>query len=104
MAKKAESYKLNEKKKEIIIYTNVEASKAEIEAREFYMKNGYTVKFEEKKPPKTVAEMKKELSVDEEALKKFQELYDTKGGEKPGFFLACKFYADWKKEQKKKNK
>ena len=95
MAHKPESFKLNEKKKAIIIYTNIEVA-AEKQAIDFYLSRGYTPLFEEKKAAKTVDEMRKELSADEAALKKF----NTEYAKKNGFFGACKVYAEWKKNAK----
>ncbi len=97
MAHKAESFKLDEKKKTIVIYTNVEV-KAEQPIVEYYLSNGYAPSFEEKKPPKTVADMRKELAADEETLKAFNAAYDSKA--KDSFFKACKIYTAWKKEHK----
>ncbi len=95
MARKPVSFKLNEKNKTIIIYTNVDASEAEKDLKDFYLKQGYKPMFEEKKPSLTIAKMRKELSTDEAALKAFNEAYNKK--EKEAFFKACKIYTDWKK-------
>lgn len=101
MAHKPKSFKLNEKKKQIIIYTNVDAP-AEGFLRDRYMNMGYEAMFEEKKPSKSVAEMREELEADPEALKAFNEAYASKGkGKNVGFFKACKIYTDWKKNNKK---
>jgi hypothetical protein len=54
--------------------------------------------FEEKKPSKSVEDMKKELKADKDALAKFEAAYEQKNG----FFDACKIYADWKKANKNK--
>lgn len=97
MAHKAQSFKLNEKKKTITIYTNVEASPAEAELKNFYLSNGYSPMFEERKAGKTVKEMRKELKVDAEAAAAFEAAYNDKNG----FFAACKIYSDWKKANKK---
>lgn len=96
MAHKATSFKLNEKKKIIIIYTNVEPSKAEQTLIDFYLTNGYAPMLEEKKAGKSVADMRKELNADAETLKKFNEAYDKKNG----FFEACKIYGEWAKKNK----
>lgn len=98
MAHKAKSFKLDEKKKAIILYTNVEAPEEQVLV-DFYLKAGYTPKLEEKKPSKSVNDMREELKGDEETLKKFNAAYNDK---KQGFFVACKIYAAWKKNQKKK--
>lgn len=105
MAHKAKSFKLVEKKdkstgvvvkRNIVIYTNVDEP-AEKMLIDFYLQQGYTPMFEEKKPPMSVKEMKDNLKNDEEALKKFEEAYGKKD-----FFGACKVHSTWKKEQKKK--
>lgn len=98
MAHKAESFRLNEKKKTITIYTNVEAAAAEIKLRDFYLANGYKPFMEEKKAGITVKEMRKELEADKEAAAAFEAAYK----EKNGFFNACKIYTNWKKNNKKK--
>lgn len=99
MARKAETFKVNAKKQTITIYTNVETAKAELATIEFYLKQGYTPMYEEKKPTKTVKEMRAELEKnDAEAYAKFNEAYK----EKNGFFNACKIYSDWKKKNSKK--
>ena len=97
MAHKPTSFKLNEKKKTIVIYTNVEAN-AEKTLIDFYLGQGYAPMFEEKKPSKKVDDMKKELKADPETLAKFEAAYEQKNG----FFDACKIYAEWKKANKKK--
>ena len=99
MARKAGSFKLNPEKKTITIYTNVEAVEAEKTLMEFYLKQGYTPLFEEKKATKTVKEMEAELKKnDAEAYAKFIEAYKQTNG----FFNACKIYSDWKKKNNKK--
>lgn len=97
MAHKAKSFKLDEKKKIITIYTNIEQPASEKTLLEFYLDKGYTPKFEEKKPTKTVKEMRKELAADEETLKAFDAAYKKHDS---GFFDACKIYTAWKKEHK----
>ena len=97
MAHKAQSFKLNEKKKTITIYTNVEASPAEVELKNYYLSNGYMPMMEEKKAGITVKEMRKELKADAKAAAAFEEAYKDKNG----FFAACKIYTDWKKANKK---
>lgn len=98
MAHKAKSFKLNEKKKVIVLYTNVEVP-AEKPLIDYYLNAGFSPMFEEKKPTKSVAQMKKELSVDANVLKAFEDAYKDKDG---GFFKACKIYSEWKKANKKK--
>lgn len=101
MARKAESFKADEKKKEIILYTNVEQNKAEKTLIDFYLYNGYTPKFAEKKAGKSVAEMRADLGADKEVLEKFNRAYKDK---EKGFFEACKIYNAWLKGQKAKAK
>lgn len=105
MAKKVQSFKIDEKKKAIIIYTNVESTAAEESLKLFYLNNGYKPLVDEKKKGITVDEMIEHLQEDEEALKKFEELYSCKDKtaikeKKAGFHAACKFYNAWKKENK----
>ncbi len=98
MAKKPASFKLTTKKDSnvIIIYTNVEQTTTEKNLVEFYLKQGYTPLFEEKKKGITVNEMRENLSADKESLDKFNALYKEKGG----FHKACKFYNEWQKTNK----
>lgn len=108
MARKAESYKLVEKTvkerktketktvKCIVLYNNVEPTPAEQKMIDFYLLNGYTPMFEEKKSGTKVEDMRKEM--DEETLAKFNAAYKEKGG----FHKACKIYAEWKKANNKK--
>ena len=95
MAHKAESFKIDESKKAIVIYTNVAATPAEETAKAIYMQNGYTPMFAEKKKGATVAQMRKEMA-DTEYLERFNAAYKEKGG----FHKACKIYAEWKKANK----
>ena len=99
MAHKAKSFKLTKDKKTkkdiIVIYTNVEEP-GEKALVDYYLNAGFMPMFEEKKPTKTVAEMRKELEADKNALKAFDDAYSEKGG----FFKACKIYSDWKKAHK----
>ena len=106
MAHKAESFSVGKKNvkkgKEkvevdvIILYTNVEANPAEQMLIDRYLKMGFEPMFEEKKASVSVADMRKDLKKDEEALAQFEEAYK----EKNGFHKACKIYAEWKKNQK----
>lgn len=100
MAHKPQSFKLVEKngKKYIVLYTNIRVPHEE-ELTTMYLKAGYQPMYEEKKPTTKVADMKKALKADEEALKKFEELYNSKDN---GFFEACKFFNDWKKNNSNK--
>lgn len=97
MAKKMQSFKINEDKHIIILYTNVEQPENEKFLIEFYLKNGYTPMTETKKKGKTVGEMRDELAVDEKALKEFNQAYTDKT---KGFHAACKIYTNWKKNNK----
>ena len=102
MAHKAESFKVATKKTKkgevnvIVLYTNVEANPAEQMLIDRYLKMGFEPMFEEKKASLSVADMRKDLKKDEEALAQFEEAYK----EKNGFHKACKIYANWKKAQK----
>lgn len=102
MAHKAESFKVATKKTKkgevnvIVLYTNVEANPAEQMLIDRYLKMGFEPMFEEKKASVSVADMRKELKADAEALAKFEEAYAVKNG----FHKACKIYAEWKKNQK----
>ena len=102
MAHKAESFKVATKKTKkgevnvIVLYTNVEANPAEQMLIDRYLKMGFEPMFEEKKASVSVADMRKELKADAEALAKFEEAYAVKNG----FHKACKIYANWKKAQK----
>ena len=114
MAHKAISFKLkvDDDKKVIILYSNVEVPAAEKVLIEFYLNKGYIPKFEEKKDGMSVKDMRSKLKNDKEALKKFNEIYDTKATDETpdeekneiGFFGACKFFNQWSKEQKNKKK
>lgn len=95
MAHKAKSFKLDQKKKVIVIYTNVDEP-VEKTLIDYYLNAGFTPMFDEKKPTKTVADMRKELAKDENALKAFNDAYKKKNG----FFEACKIYSQWKKNNK----
>ncbi len=98
MAHKPKSFKVNEEKKTIILYTNVQPE-GEQTLIDYYLRNGYAPMFEEKKGT-SVATMRKELRNDEEASAKFEEAYKQKNG----FFAACKVYSEWKKAQPKDKK
>lgn len=116
MAKKFESFRLDEKKHAIIIYTNVDAKIAEEEKmlRDFYLNNGYLPMKEVKKAPVTIAEMRTDFGEDKEALAEFDRLYKLKpdeieevgknGKKKTGFHLAAKYHADYKKAHKTEKK
>ena len=101
MAKKKANYKV----KGNTIIANVSAlTPEELAVIKNYLALGFVLKEASKQKTKTVEEMRAELNADAKALEKFNELYGKKAvkGEKAPFFLACKFYNDWKKEQKEK--
>ena len=109
MAHKPKSFKVEEAKKTIILYTNVEPG-AEQTLINYYLGQGYQPKLAEKKETPTVNAMRKELEADPETLKAFNKAYDekvkTEKGKKvdfkdTGFAKACKIYNEWKKAQKK---
>lgn len=105
MAHKAESYKVDDKKETIILYTNIEPNAAEQRMIDRFVDKGFEVKFAEKKPTLTVEQMREALAGDEATLKAFNDAYATKGkGKESGLFVACKIFNEWKKEQKKKDK
>ena len=96
MASKPQSFKLDTKKKTITIYTNVEQNAQEKYLIELYLKDGYSVLIGEKKT-KSVDDMRAEMNKDKTALAEFNKLYEDK--DKGGFFEACKYYSNWKKEK-----
>lgn len=110
MAKKTLSFKVNLEKKEIILYSNIQSSEAEKTLIEYYLNRDFTPKIKEKKKGETVEEMRKALKKDKEALEKFNNIYSkkenytyTKKGKeesKEGYFGACAFYQEWKKNNK----
>lgn len=110
MAHKAESFKVDDKKQTITIYSNVEVPAGEKFFIERYLDKGYTPLFEEKKKSKTVEEMRAELAKDKDALAEFEKIYAIKPAKdatkkeksEVGFFGACKFYAQWDKKNSKK--
>lgn len=106
MAKKIQSFRIDEKKKAIIIYTNVEPIAAEETVKTFYLNKGYMPLLEEKKKGITVEEMREEMKDDIKALEEFNKLYTCKDKKKieekkAGFHAACKFFNKWVKEQEK---
>lgn len=128
MAKKVESFKVNEKKKTIILYNNVERNSAEQSLIEFYLLNGYKPMIEEKKPGITKEEMLEKMKGYDEYLADFNTAYSLKANDKNapgiiegirnkygikppkkdkpevGFHLACKIFAVWQKKYDKKDK
>ena len=93
---KAKSFKVDTKKKAIILYKGIDPDVSEKNVIEFYLGNGYMPKFEEKAKSKTVAEMRKELEAAPEKLEEFNAKYAEKGG----FHNACKVYTKWVKDKK----
>ena len=107
MAKKPQSFKVDSKKKIIILYTNVDKVEAEQFLIDYYLQNGYTPKLEEKKKGKTVDEMRKDMENDKAALDIFNAKYHNTDKEavakkEGGFHAACKYYNDWKSGKLKK--
>ena len=98
MARKAESFKINEKKKVIVLYTNVTPNESEQTLINFYLGNGFKPMLEEKKAGIKVKNMREALEEDKEALNAFEEAY--KSGDK-GFSKACEVYNEWLKKNKK---
>ena len=96
MQMKPQSFSINNAKKTITLYTNVEQPATEKTLIEYYLNNGYMPMTDEKKKGKTVEQMRKELETDKETLAKFDDLYKTKGG----FHSACALYTKWKKDNK----
>lgn len=107
MAKKPQSFKVDSKKKIIILYTNVDKVEAEQFLIDYYLQNGFTPKLEEKKKGKTVDEMRKDMENDKKALDNFNAMYSNKDKEaiakkKAGFHAACKYYNEWKSDNSNK--
>ena len=106
MASKAKSFKIDDKTKTIIVYTNVEQNPAEEKAMKMYVSMGYTLKFAEKKAKFGVKEMRAKLKNDPKALEEFNKIYKTKASKdatkeeksEVGFFGACKYYNNWAKK------
>lgn len=93
---RANSFKVDIKKKKIVLYKGIEPDASEKSVIEFYLSNGYIPLFEEKPKSKTVAEMRKELEAAPEKLEEFNAKYAEKGG----FHNACKVYTKWVKDKK----
>jgi hypothetical protein len=113
MAHKAESFYITTKKDKncIVLYNNVEPKAAEQKQIDRFIGLGYEILFEDKKPGLKVSEMKEALAADAEALAKFEalyygneKLYKKDGTEEVAYFAACKFFNEWKKQQKKSKK
>lgn len=98
MARQVKGYRVDTKKKVVILFTNIKRTKADELIIGTYINNGYKVRTEKKT---TVEMMKKELKEkDKTAYEKFVKLYTTNEEDGAlGFHRACKFYSDWKKEQ-----
>lgn len=95
-AKKVQSFKIDEAKKTIVIYTNVAQSETEKMLIELYLKAGY-IPMIDTKSGLSVEQMRKELDkTDKKALAEFEKIYSEKGG----FHNACKYYTDWKNDNK----
>lgn len=97
--------KANYKVKGNTVIANVSAlTDEELAVVKKYIALGFELKEASKQKTKTVAEMREDLAVDADALKEFNKLYSKKAvkGEKAPFHLACKYYNEWKKEQKNK--
>lgn len=108
MAKAQKTFKIDEGKKVIIVYSNLNQTEEDDIIIQKYAKYGYTIQLKEKKKAETVSEMRAKLELeDKAALDEFNRLYAIKKDKndeesKSGFHLACKFYTDWKKDNKKK--
>lgn len=111
MAHKPISFRIDEKKKAIIRYSNIPMPVAEKELFDMYRLEKYKVLLEEKKDEDkvTVQSMRDDLKDDKEALKEFNRRYKLKKDEehldkngKPlsGFHSATQYYNQWKKAHK----
>lgn len=111
MAHKPISFRLDEKKKAIIRYSNVSMPVAEKELFDMYRAEGYKILLEDKNEDKkiTVSSMREDLKDDKEALKEFNRRYklkedkehlDKNGKPLSGFHSATQYYNSWKKEHK----
>mgnify|MGYP006864377690 CR=1 FL=1 len=95
MPKKAKSYRVDTKKKTIILYTNIKQTVEDKFLISTYLDNGYKMKAEKKI---TVEDMRKELSKDKPALDEFNRLYKlNEEGAALGFHRAMQHYTKWKK-------
>ena len=101
MAKSKSNYKV----KDNTVIADISAlTPEELEIVKKYLALGFVLKEKSKQKTKTIEEMREDLAVDSDALREFNKIYGKKAvkGEKAPFFDACKFYNNWKKEQKKK--
>lgn len=89
------NYTINDEKKTVRADI-AKLTDEEIELVQKYVKFGYKLITVKPNKSKTVAEVREELSKDENALAEFNRLYSSKvKGE--GFHSAMKYYNDWKK-------
>lgn len=99
--RKKKNYKIDGNK---IIAKIAELTPEELQAIKNYIALGYELTEPEKKKGITVAEMREALNKDAKALAEFERLYKTKADEKKGikagYFQACKYFNEWKKENK----
>lgn len=99
MAKTEKSYRIDKKKKVVVLFSNIEQTDTDKMMIDTYVRNGYTLKAEKKI---TVAMMRAEMKNDKTALDEFNRLYTlNEEGGALGFHRACQFYTKWKKENKK---
>ena len=99
MAKTEKSYRIDKKKKVVVLFSNIKQTDADKMLIDTYVRNGYTLKAEIKI---TVAMMRAEMKNDKTALDEFNRLYTlNEEGGALGFHRACQFYTKWKKENKK---
>lgn len=96
MARREKTFSVNEEKKIITIWTNLEENAEDEKSINWYVRHGYTPKLAQKKPSVKVAEIREELKNAPDTLNEFNAKYKEKGG----FHNAMKFYNDWKKAQK----
>ena len=114
--RKKPTYKIDEKNKIVIIYSNMEQTAAEKQfIKDYYLDAGYTLKLVERKINPTVEEMMEALkNADMDLYNAFVEAYNTKlkkteKGEKAkfnesGFAKACKIYNTWDKARREAEK
>lgn len=99
MAKTEKSYRIDKKKKVVVLFSNIDQTDADKMLIDTYVRNGYTLKAQTKT---TVAMMRAEMKNDKTALDEFNRLYTlNEEGGALGFHRACQFYTKWKKENKK---
>lgn len=104
MPRKQKAYKVDTDKKIVYRYKGVEPTKQDEKDILMYVSVGYEIKWIKKGT--TVEEMRTALARDEEALKRFNTMYESGAFysddeyEGVGFHCAVKFYNDWKKAKK----